>query len=176
MRMNLSQSNLAGYGVDITDLTDSLHLAATHRSVNLAGLARSIFSELRRDHPGFTIRTQAPARMIVDGDATLLRLLLEALLVPAWNELADHDGGLIEFGVAANDVGRVYFVHDDAHHDAPVLGDAPAPSRASELGRAADIVRRLGGRLCTVGVPGHGVTVLFTLPDSKEPETFSQAA
>ncbi len=172
------QMNLASFGSDLADLSRVLQYSATHRPVNLAGLARSIFSELRRERPGLAIAIEVPARLVVEGDAPQLRALLEALLVPAWHELAHRRRGRIEIGVATSDAGRVFFVHDDPGNMAtlsPACEDDD-PTRATELQRAADIVGQLGGRLCTVGVPGHGVTVLFTLPDAEEPIELACAA
>ncbi len=148
-----------------------------HRAeVNLSALARTVAAELRMndlERPAtFTIAEGA----VVNGDAQLLRIVMENLLGNAWKYTGNEEAALIEFGAAETEDGKAWFVRDNGPGfdmaDADRLfkpfqrlPGATAAFRGHGIGLATvqRIVERHGGRVWAEGAPGKGATFFFTL-------------
>jgi signal transduction histidine kinase len=143
--------------------------------VNLSQLAGFVVDDLRRSAAGRQVDVHIAPGMVVDGDPTLLRLVLENLIGNAWKYSArqaqaqlrfdcrTHDGRLI-FCVADNGAGfdmrnadRLFGVFQRLHsaNDFPGTGVG--------LASVKRIVRRHGGDTWAESDPGHGARFYFTL-------------
>jgi light-regulated signal transduction histidine kinase (bacteriophytochrome) len=81
--------------------------------VDLSAVAREVAAELQGSQPERQVEFVLAEGVVAQGDAHLLRLVLEQLLGNAWKFTAKHGHARIEFGVAEREGGRAFFVRDD---------------------------------------------------------------
>jgi two-component system NtrC family sensor kinase len=165
---------------DMAVLIDGLlSLARVARSelqrepVDLTGLARTVFGQLRKTAPDRAVTTVV-ADELVAGDPGLLRVVLENLLGNAWKFTAKRAASRIEFGVIAGGGSPTYFVRDDgAGFDMTYAGKlfgvfqrlhATHEFEGTGIGLATvqRIISRHGGRVWAEGEVDRGATFYFT--------------
>jgi signal transduction histidine kinase len=163
-------------------IDDFLTLAGITRTalmwarVNLSTMAHAIAAELQQGASPRQVEFCIAVGVIADGDARLLRVVLDNLLGNAWKFTAHHPRARIEFGVLTPPEGpRVFFVRDDgagfdmAYADklfAPFhrLHRAPEfPGTGVGLATVQRIIHRHGGRIWAEGAVEQGATFYFTL-------------
>ena len=144
-------------------------------TVDLAELARNIFGQLRRAAPGRVVETVIADDLVAEGDARLLRGLLENLLGNAWKFSGKQAAARIEIGMTQAGGERAYFVRDngagfDMAYAAKLFGAFQRLHSASEfegtgigLATVQRIVHRHGGRVWAESKVGRGATFFFTL-------------
>jgi len=143
--------------------------------VDLSRLARELADELRAQDPARITEFVLADRLIVDGDVTLLRLVLQNLIGNAWKFSGKVAQPRVEFGVR-DDAGRnVYFVRDngagfDMRFAEKMFGlfqrfhsSNEFPGTGVGLATVQRIVRKHGGRVWADSQPGQGATFFFTL-------------
>lgn len=158
-----------------------LEIARVNRSpmkrqrVDLSGLARSVAAELCAKEPARDVELVIQEGVCAEGDAALLRILLENLLANAWRYTGRHASARIEFGAARDGEPTAYFVADDgAGFDMQNAGKlfqpfqrlhaaAEFPGTGTGLATVRRIVERHGGRVWAKGEPERGATFYFTL-------------
>ena len=143
--------------------------------VNLSRLAGFVIDDLKRASPERHVEVDIAPDMVVDGDPTLLRLVLENLLGNAWKYSArvaqarlqfhcETRGGRLVFNVVDNGAGfdmrnadRLFGVFQRLHsaNDFPGTGVG--------LASVKRIVRRHGGDIWAESEPGRGARFHFTL-------------
>jgi len=146
--------------------------------VNLSALAKAIAAELKQKDPDRLVDWVIAEGLIVEGDARLLRVVLENLIGNAWKFTAKRPRARIEFGALPQCNGsRTYFVRDDgAGFDMTRAGHLFAPFkrlhdqgqfRGTGIGLATvqRVIQRHRGRIWAEGVVDHGATFCFTLTD-----------
>lgn len=143
--------------------------------VDLSKLANSIAAELQSAEPERQIQLAIAEGIKTNGDARLLRVLLENLLRNAWKFTEKHSTAKIEFGVNQDNGKAVYFVRDDgAGFDMAYAGKlfgafqrlhAMTEFKGTGIGLATvqRIVHRHGGRVWADGKVERGATFYFTL-------------
>jgi signal transduction histidine kinase len=147
--------------------------------VDLSQIARELADDLRAQDGARTVEFVVAAGLKTDGDATLLRLVLQNLLGNAYKFTAQNRDARIEFGVRPDDGRPVYFVRDngagfDMRFAEKMFGLFQRFHSANEfpgtgvgLATVQKIVRRHSGRVWAEAVPapaeGHGATFYFTL-------------
>ncbi|MEG3191206.1 CHASE domain-containing protein [Lysobacter sp. D1-1-M9] len=146
--------------------------------VDLSRMAADVAEELRaaeRDHhPALTI---APG-LQVEGDAALLRNLLDNLLGNAWKFTRGREDACIELGAEPTAAGEVeYFVRDNGAGFSQEYVDKlfrpfqrlhsqdQFPGHGIGLASVKRIVERHGGSIRAEGREGEGATFRFVLPD-----------
>ncbi len=146
--------------------------------VDLSTLAKAVAAELKQKDPERTVEWAIAEGLTADGDARLLRVVLENLLGNAWKFTANRSGARIEFGALPQSNGaRTYFVRDNgAGFDMTRAGSLFSPFkrlhaqsqfRGTGIGLATvqRVVRRHRGRIWAEGVVDQGATFCFTLTD-----------
>jgi PAS domain S-box-containing protein len=150
--------------------------------VDLSALAKAVASELKQKDPDRLVDWAIADGLAVEGDARLLRVVLENLLGNAWKFTAKRPRARVEFGALPQSNGaRTYFVRDDgAGFDMARAGDLFAPFkrlhdqsqfRGTGIGLATvqRVIRRHRGRIWAEGVVDHGATFCFTLTEDRAP-------
>lgn len=81
--------------------------------VNLSAVAREIADELQRSDPDRRVDVSIADGVVVQGDATLLRVVLANLLANAWKYTSRTAAPAIEFGADSSPGSLVFFVQDN---------------------------------------------------------------
>jgi signal transduction histidine kinase len=153
-----------------------LSRAEMHReTVDLSAVAREVSKELYRGRPERRVRFVIAEGVKAEGDARLLRVVLENLLGNAWKFTGRHGSARIEFGREVSDGKVVCFVRDDgagfdpAHADR-LFGVFQRLHSAEEfegtgvgLATVQRIIQRHGGGVWAEGAVERGATFYFTL-------------
>jgi PAS domain S-box-containing protein len=145
---------------------------------DLSTLAKGIAAELKQKDPDRLVDWIIAEGLSVEGDARLLRVVLENLLGNAWKFTAKRPRARIEFGALPQSNGaRTYFVRDDGagfdmaraeHLFSPFkrLHDQ-AQFRGTGIGLATvqRVIQRHRGKIWAEGAVDHGATFCFTLTE-----------
>jgi light-regulated signal transduction histidine kinase (bacteriophytochrome) len=162
-------------------IDDMLNLARTARyelvrgKIDLSALAREIVSVFQQAEPERRATFTITPDMIVEGDRTLLRVVLENLLGNAWKFTSKQPEAHVEFGVQNQNGSTAYFVRDngagfDMRYAAKLFGvfqrlhdGSEFPGSGVGLATVQRIVHRHGGRIWAESVVGEGATFYFVL-------------
>ena len=143
--------------------------------VDLTQLAGSVAAELQRAEPERHVEFVTAEGLNVQGDARLLRVVLENLLGNAWKFTGNHPRAIIEVGVTEHEGNPAYFVRDDgAGFDMTYANKlfgafqrlhAPTEFEGTGIGLATveRVIHRHGGRVWADGAVEQGATFYFTL-------------
>lgn len=163
-------------------IDDLLRLARVTRSelhretVDLSGVARDVGAELRRNAPDRTVDLRIADGLLAEGDARLLRVVLENLLGNSWKYTAKQPAPVIEFDAVDGTGERVFFIRDngvgfDMRYADKLFGVFQRLHAATEfegtgigLATVRRIITRHNGRVWAEGKVGEGATMHFTLP------------
>ena len=162
-------------------IDDMLKLARIARfepaldNVNLSALAKEIASQLKLQEPDRQAQIDVAPGLVVTGDRTLLRAMLENLLGNAWKFTSKCPVAHIEIGAINHDAERVFFVRDngagfDMRYADKLFGvfqrlhsDRDYPGTGVGLASVQRIVHKHGGRIWAESVVGQGATFNFVL-------------
>jgi signal transduction histidine kinase len=143
--------------------------------VNLSQQAGYVMEELRRSAPLRELELDIEPELVVQGDPTLLRMVLENLLGNAWKYSAKADCTRIRFGSAEQGGRKVFVVSDngagfDMRFAERLFGVFQRLHSASDfqgtgvgLALVRRIVRRHGGDVWAESAVGEGSRFYFTL-------------
>ncbi len=162
-------------------IDDMLSLSRVTRSemkrelVDLSSLVQSIAAELQKSQSTCQVEFIIAPGLTANGDARLLRILLENLLGNAWKFTGTHPKARIEFGTTQVDGEQVFFIRDDGvgfdmkYADKlfgvfqRLHGASEFPGTGVGLATVQRIVHRHGGRVWAEGEVEKGATFYFTL-------------
>ncbi|WP_428419664.1 sensor histidine kinase [Methylibium sp.] len=164
----------------IDDLLKLAHVARSevrHRPVDLGQLAQEIVTAMREQSPRAGMTVCIGSGLKVDGDMSLLRLVLENLLSNAWKYTARQADAQIDFNGAPTADGQlVCQIRDNGagfdmalaqHLFEPfqrLHSDAEFPGTGIGLAIVRRAIHKLGGRLWAESEKGCGATFYFALP------------
>jgi PAS domain S-box-containing protein len=147
-------------------------------TVDLAEMSRSLRQYFGGLYPRRSLRLIVPDTLLVTGDYSLLKIVMENLLDNSYKFTARNDGeAVVEIGSRRVNEDLVVFVRDNGcGFDAARAGRIFEPFsrfhketdyRGNGIGLATvkRIVHRHGGRIWAESRPGRGATFCFTLPD-----------
>jgi signal transduction histidine kinase len=143
--------------------------------VDLTGMAQALAAELQTSAPDREVEFVIADGLTAQGDARLLRIVLDNLLGNAWKYTSKHPRARIEFGFAQNNGQSAYFVRDDgagfdmAYAD-KLFGVFQRLHRQTEfsgtgvgLATVQRIMHRHGGRVWADAQVDKGATFYFTV-------------
>ncbi len=160
---------------DILSLSRVIRNEMKHELVDLSSLVESITTELQKSQPERQIEFITAPGVTANGDAGLLRILLENLLGNAWKYTGKHPKAIIEFGVTQVGSEEAFFIRDDgagfdmAHTDKlfgmfqRLHSDDEFPGTGIGLATVQRIVHRHSGQVWAEGEVEKGATFYFTL-------------
>jgi ligand-binding sensor domain-containing protein/signal transduction histidine kinase len=145
----------------------------TYKKVNLSRMVNTIAREYNEMDPERIMEFRITDNLYVQGDATLLEVMLKNLIDNAWKYTSKTTHPCIEFGKTSKDHKTVFYIRDNG------LGfDSRYSSRLFEpflrqhtefegIGIGLAIVQRIinrhGGRIWAEGTINHGATFYFTI-------------
>ncbi len=163
-------------------IDDLLNLSRVSRdemrceAVDLSAIARDILADLRHTAPDRQVEVAVEDGLRAEGDARLLRVLLENLLGNAWKFTSKTPDARIAFtSEGSEDGATVFAVSDngagfDMRYADKLFGPFQRLHRATEfpgtgigLATVQRIVSRHGGRISAQAEPGKGATFRFSL-------------
>lgn len=145
--------------------------------VNLGEMAHEEVLFLKQTEPERRVDLLFNDGIVANGDAELLRVVLENLLGNAWKYTGTREKAVIEFGATEIDDKTVYFVRDNGvGFDNADAGKLFVPFRRLKgtdeyrgfgigLATVERIIRRHGGKVWAEGEPGKGAVFFFSLPE-----------
>lgn len=151
------------------------HVEPNREKVFLSKMAQEVASMLKQTKPERQVDFQITDGIVANGDASLLRVVLDNLLSNAWKYTGMQEKAVIEFGTSEIDGKPVYFVRDNgagfdkADANALFMPFQRLPGaeefKGSGIGLATveRIIQRHGGRIWAEGELGKGATFWFTL-------------
>jgi PAS domain S-box-containing protein len=161
---------------DLLDLSRVSRDEMRRQTVDLSQLAREVLANLQQGTPERTVEIHVEDGLAAEGDARLLRAMLENLLGNAWKFTSKTTAARIAFTAAGHDGGaRVFAVTDngagfDMRYASKLFGPFQRLHRTEEfpgtgigLATVQRIVGRHGGRIWAEAAPGKGATFRFTL-------------
>jgi PAS domain S-box-containing protein len=162
-------------------IDDLLNLARVTRAemrrsrVDLSELARSIIAELHRQHAERKADFIIEPGLHTQGDAHLLRIVLENLIGNSWKFTSKRERARIEIGKAKTNGKSAFFVQDngagfDQAHAGRLFGAfqrlhgmSEFPGTGIGLATVQRIIHRHGGEVWAEGAVEKGATIYFTL-------------
>jgi light-regulated signal transduction histidine kinase (bacteriophytochrome) len=160
---------------DLLKLAKVTQVEMNREDVDLGKIAQSILEELRLAAPTREVEVSIESNMMIQADASLIRILMDNLLNNAWKFTSKRETAHIDVGKTVLEGKSVYYVHDDgAGFDMAYASRLfiafqrlhnPSEFEGTGIGLATvgRIVKRHGGRVWARSVPGQGSTFYFML-------------
>lgn len=162
---------------DLLQLSRVTRADVRREPVDLSALAASVAEQLRQQEPGREVAFSVQPGLVAQGDARLLRVLMENLLGNAWKFTSKRSGARVE--LFAETLGGVthYAVRDNGvGFDMAYAGKLFSPfqrmHKATEypgtgigLATVQRIVHRHGGHIEAQATPDEGALFRFTLQE-----------
>ncbi|BBA70996.1 ATP-binding protein [Geobacter sulfurreducens] len=143
--------------------------------IDLGVMARDILDELHGAEPERRVSVKISDAMEAEGDARLVRVVMENLVGNAWKYSRTRQEAAIEIGTRQDGATTIYYVRDNGVGFDMAYADrlfAPFQRLHREdefegtgvgLATVQRIVHRHGGRLWAEAAPDNGATFFFTL-------------
>ncbi|MFE1744030.1 PAS domain S-box protein [Coleofasciculus sp. H7-2] len=175
-RIRASSQRMGELIDDLLELSRVTRTEMRSTKVDLSAIASQIATELRQTQPERHVELAIAPGIVAQGDARLLRIILENLLHNAWKFTSNHVYAHIEFGIILQaDSQPAYFVRDngagfDMAYTNKLFGAfqrlhsmTEFPGTGIGLATVQRIVHRHGGRVWAEGAVEQGATFYFTL-------------
>ena len=174
-RVRAASQRMAQLIDDLLNLSRVTRSDMRHEPVNLSMLAQTIAGELKKTQPERQVEFVIEEGLTVNGDARLLKLVLENLLSNSWKFTSKHKRARVEFGAEQSDGKFAYFVRDDgAGFDMAYVEKlfipfqrlhtpTEFPGTGIGLALVQRIIHRHGGHVWARGGVEKGATIYFTL-------------
>jgi len=162
-------------------IDDMLNLSRVTRGemgserIDLTAMAQAIAADLQQTAPDREVEFMIAAGLAAQGDARLLRIVMDNLLNNAWKYTSKQARARIEVGFAQNNGQSAYFVRDngvgfDMAYAGKLFGafqrlHGMAEFNGTGIGLATvqRIIHRHGGRVWAQGKVDQGATFYFTI-------------
>jgi signal transduction histidine kinase/ActR/RegA family two-component response regulator len=160
---------------DLLRLSRVTRAEMIREKVDLSALAQEVAAQLQETQPERQVEFVIAEGLVANGDARLLRVVLENLLGNAWKFTGKQTCARIEFSCTETDGKPAYFVRDsgagfDMAYADKLFGafqrlHSTAEFEGAGIGLATiqRIIHRHGGQVWAKGAVGQGATFYFTL-------------
>lgn len=160
---------------DLLKLSKVTRSELNRQQVNLSRMAQVTVLELKQAQPQRRVSVKIAEDVTANGDARLLRVLMDNLLANAWKYTGKRDESIIEFGTAEVAGETTYFIRDngvgfDMAYADKLFAAFQRLHRSDEfegtgvgLATVQRIINRHGGRIWAESAVGAGATFYFTL-------------
>jgi signal transduction histidine kinase/response regulator of citrate/malate metabolism len=160
---------------DLLNMSRVTRGALRRERVDLRALACKVAAELQESHPERQVKFDIAPELVVNGDARLLRVVLDNLLGNAFKFTGERERATIKVGCTNAHGLPTYFVQDNgAGFDMTYAerlfavfkrlhSDAEFEGTGVGLATVQRIIHRHGGRVWAESVEGEGATFYFTL-------------
>jgi len=174
-RVRAASQNMGQLIDDLLNLSRLTRGEINHEMVDLTALVQTVAENLKESQAKRQVEFVIHEGLITNGDARLIRALLENLLGNAWKFTSTHPRARIEFGVTQVDGKEAFFVRDDGTGFDMAYADklfgafqrlhSPSefPGTGIGLATAKRIVHRHGGSIWAEGAIEQGATFYFSL-------------
>ncbi len=175
-RLRASCQHMEGIIDALLGLSSMMRKELVVEHFDLTALANAVAADLKQKKPERLVDWVIAKGLTAEGDAQLMRVVLENLLGNAWKFTANRPRARIEFGALPQANGaRTYFVRDDgAGFDMARANNLFTPFkrlhdqsefRGTGIGLATvqRVIHRHRGKIWAEGVVDHGATFCFTL-------------
>ncbi|HEX3000576.1 MAG TPA: ATP-binding protein [Armatimonadota bacterium] len=174
-RIRAAVQRMARLIEDILNLSRTIRAEMHFTEVDLSAQAREVVDELRRAEPERAVEVSIQDDLMVEGDETLLRQIVQNLIGNAWKFTSKTPDARIWFGAERENGRIVYHVRDngagfDMHYSQNLFvpfrrlhAESEFPGTGIGLSIVKRIVQRHGGDIWAEGAPGKGATIYFTL-------------
>jgi PAS domain S-box-containing protein len=165
---------------DLLSLAQVSRAQLRHEQIDLSAMAGQIFENLRAASPDRQVEIHIEDGLRADGDARLVRVVMENLIGNAWKFSSHRERADITVGCSPNSPGSaaqpVFFVRDNGAGFDMAYADklfrafqrlhtaTEFPGTGIGLATVKRIVERHGGQLWPESAPDQGATFYFTLP------------
>jgi len=175
LRLKRASQRMSQLIDDLLELSRVTRSELNCQATNLSRMAHLVLLELGQSQPERKVKWEIAEDVMADGDARLLRVVMENLLGNAWKYTARNEEAIIEFGSYMDRGAAIYYVRDNgAGFDMKYADKLFAPfqrlHRTEEfegtgigLATVKRIVGRHGGRIWAESAPEAGATFYFTL-------------
>jgi hypothetical protein len=142
--------------------------------VDLSALARVIIQDLSHQEHQRQVDVRIAEKLITQGDAGMLQVMLQNLLANAWKFTGRQEKAVIEFGMREQESRKIFFVRDNGSGFSMEYADLlflpfkrfhssdEFPGIGIGLATAHRIITRHNGRIWAESQPGEGATFYFT--------------
>ncbi|MBN2103458.1 GHKL domain-containing protein [bacterium] len=147
------------------------------KDVNISKMSKSIFNEYKNVAPDRSVAFKVMPGMIIFGDATLLRVMLNNLIDNAWKFTSTTAKAKIEFGCKKQGNKTIYYIRDngigfdmqytDRLFDVFQRQHLDFQGTGIGLATVKRIVQRHGGEIWAEAQIEKGATFFFTFPSKK---------
>ncbi|WP_309889678.1 CHASE3 domain-containing protein [Archangium sp.] len=163
---------------DLLQLSRVTRAELKREPVDLSALASAVADELRQREPGRDVTFSLQPGLATQGDARLLRVLMDNLLGNAWKFTSKRSGAHVEFFAETREGRTHYAVRDngvgfDMAYASKLFSPFQRLHKATDfpgtgigLATVQRIVHRHGGDIQAEATPGGGATFRFTLQES----------
>ena len=162
---------------DLLSLAQVSRMQLHHATVDLSALAREIADECQGRSPERVASIHIENGLQAQGDARLLRVMMENLVGNAWKFTSQQAHADIEVGHTINAAGLVvFFVRDNGAGFDMAYADklfntfqrlhavTEFPGTGVGLATVSRVIGRHGGEVWAEAAPGKGATFFFALP------------
>lgn len=175
-RIKVGATRMGDLIADLLRLARFARVDLNAEPVDLSAMARQLTDAFAEENPSRLAELRLEKGLRVDGDAALLKIVMENLFGNAWKFTSTREKTVIEFGASSKPDGTtVYFVKDngvgfDMRRAGKLFGPfqrlhSEKEFRGTGIGLATvdRIIRRHGGRLWAEAAVDQGATFFFTL-------------
>lgn len=176
LRIQNASSTMFDLLEDLLNLARIARMQLNCAAVDLAAVARGLAAQLRDAYPERRVEWVIPRHLPVQGDPSLLKIMIDHLLDNAWKFSSKTQQTRIELGSFVRNEETIYFLQDngvgfDMQYAGKLFGTFQNLHISHELegnGIGLAIVQRIvqrhGGRVWAESEPDKGAIFYFTLP------------